>query len=67
MVKLAATLNIAFARALGYAPMLTPGKVRELTHADWTADNAAISENTGWSPKIKLAEGLGRALGLKHN
>ena len=64
MVKLAATLNIAFARALGYAPMLTPGKVRELTHADWTADNAALCENTGWSPKITLAEGLKRTLGL---
>ena len=67
MVKLAAALNIAFARAVGYAPMLTPGKVRELTHADWTADNTTICENSGWSPKIKLAEGLRRTLGLKHN
>jgi nucleoside-diphosphate-sugar epimerase len=67
MVKLAAALNIAFARAVGYAPMLTPGKVRELTHTDWTVDNAAICEDIGWSPKIKLAEGLRRTLGLNHN
>ena len=64
MVKLAAALNIAFARAVGYAPMLTPGKVRELTHIDWTADNATLCENTDWSPKITLAEGLRRTLGL---
>lgn len=64
MVKLAAALNIAFARAVGYAPMLTPGKVRELSHADWSVDNAAICENTGWSPKIELTEGLRRMLGL---
>jgi nucleoside-diphosphate-sugar epimerase len=67
MVKLAAALNIAFARAVGYAPMLTPGKVRELTHTDWTVDNAAICQDIGWSPKIKLAEGLRRTLGLNHN
>lgn len=67
MVKLAAALNIAFARSVGYAPMLTPGKVRELTHTDWTVDNAAICEDIGWSPKIKLAEGLRRTLGLNHN
>ena len=65
-VKLAAALNIAIARAVGYAPMLTPGKVREMTHTDWTVDNAAICEDIGWSPKTKLAEGLRRALGLNH-
>ena len=66
MLKLAAALNIALARAFGYAPMLTPGKVRELRHSDWSADNAAISETTGWSPKITLAEGLRLTLGWSH-
>ncbi len=64
LLKLAAALNIAFARAVGYAPMLTPGKVRELSHADWSADNTAMCEATGWSPKIELAEGLRRTLQL---
>ena len=67
MVKLAAALNIAFARGLGYAPMLTPGKVRELSHSDWSVDNAAICEKTGWSPKIDLTEGLRRMLAMNHN
>ncbi|MBW2440362.1 MAG: SDR family NAD(P)-dependent oxidoreductase [Deltaproteobacteria bacterium] len=64
LVKLAAVMNLAAARALGYAPMLTPGKVREISHPDWTADNTALSQHTGWSPKIDLAEGLRRTLGL---
>jgi nucleoside-diphosphate-sugar epimerase len=62
LVKLAAVVNLAAARAIGYAPMLTPGKVREISHPDWTADNAALSQHTGWSPKIDLAEGLRRTL-----
>jgi len=44
--------------------MLTPGKVRELSHADWSAHNAAICMATDWSPKIELAEGLRRTLKL---
>lgn len=67
MLKLAAILNIALARTFGYAPMLTPGKLRELRHSDWSADNTAISETTGWSPKITLAEGLRLTLGGSHN
>jgi nucleoside-diphosphate-sugar epimerase len=64
LVKFAALMNLAAARAVGYAPMLTPGKVREISHPDWTADNTALSQHTGWSPKIDLAEGLRRTLGL---
>lgn len=64
LVRLIAILNLATARAVGYAPMLTPGKVRELSHSDWTVDNTALFQNTGWSPKIDLTEGLRRTLGL---
>jgi nucleoside-diphosphate-sugar epimerase len=67
IVNVAAALNIALSRVFGYAPMLTPGKVRELSHADWSADNADISEITGWSPKVQLAEGLQRTLGYNRN
>jgi nucleoside-diphosphate-sugar epimerase len=57
-----AGLNLRAARVLGYAPMLTPGKVRELTHSDWTADNAAICRKTGWAPVTPLQEGMRRTL-----
>ena len=62
LVKLISTLNLATARAFGYAPMLTPGKVREISHFDWVCDNTAFSSATGWTPRISLAEGLQRTL-----
>ncbi|MFO7494564.1 MAG: NAD-dependent epimerase/dehydratase family protein [Desulfobacterales bacterium] len=62
LVRSLAGLNLRAARALGYAPMLTPGKVRELTHSDWTADNAAICRKTGWAPVTPLQEGMRRTL-----
>ena len=58
IVKLAAALNLLTARAMGYAPMLTPGKVRELSHPDWVCDNDALNSATGWSPRVLLPEGL---------
>jgi nucleoside-diphosphate-sugar epimerase len=62
VARLIATINLMSARAIGYAPMLTPGKVRELRHTDWVCDNTAFNTATGWSPKILLAEGLQRTL-----
>ena len=62
LVRSVADLNLRAGRAFGYAPMLTPGKVRELGHADWTADNAAICRQTGWAPRITLAQGMRRTL-----
>jgi len=64
LMRLIAIINLAAARTIGYAPMLTPGKIREISHPDWTADNAALCRNTGWSPKIDLTEGLRRTLNL---
>lgn len=57
--SLAAT-NLGLARLTGRAPMLTPGKVRELSHPDWVCDNAAFSGAFDWSPRIRLEEGLRR-------
>lgn len=62
LVRLAATLNLTAARMSGHAPMLTPGKVRELTHPDWVCDNTALTRDTGWRPQIALDEGLKRTL-----
>lgn len=49
--------NLAAARVLGYAPMLTPGKVRELQQPSWLCDNRALTLATGWQPEIDLARG----------
>jgi len=54
-------LNLAAARLLGYAPMFTPGKVREICHPDWVCDNGAISHATGWEPRVRFAQGLSLA------
>lgn len=56
--------NAALAKMLGYAPMLTPGKLRELRHPDWVCDNTAFTQATGWQPQIGFAKGLALTLGL---
>ena len=63
LVKLVAAVNLLAARTIGYAPMLTPGKVCELSHPDWVCDNTALNSATGWSPQILLPEGLQQTLG----
>ena len=63
LLQLLARLNLTTARLLGYAPMLTPGKVRELRHHNWVCDNNALSHKISWSPRISLEEGLRRTLG----
>jgi nucleoside-diphosphate-sugar epimerase len=62
-LRLLARLNLIAARLVGYAPMLTPGKVRELRYPDWVCDNTAIAREIGWKPRILLEEGLRRTLG----
>jgi len=61
-LKSVAVLNLATAKAVGYNAMLTPGKVRELRHPDWTCDNTKLIREIGWSPRITLDEGLRRTL-----
>jgi nucleoside-diphosphate-sugar epimerase len=60
-------INLAASRLLGYSPMLTPGKARELTQAYWLCNNTALSEATGWSPKITLEAGIHRLFGEAGN
>ena len=59
-LRTAATVNWLLSFALRYAPMLTPGKARELVQETWVADNDAFRAATGWSPAIRLAEGAAR-------
>jgi nucleoside-diphosphate-sugar epimerase len=63
LILLAAFANLGAARLLGYAPMLTPGKVREITHPDWLCDSHAFALATGWRPAIDLEPALARAYG----
>lgn len=58
-----AALNWAGAALMGYAPMLTPGKVRELRHADWVCGWRELGGAIDWGPRVALAEGLALTLG----
>jgi nucleoside-diphosphate-sugar epimerase len=64
VLGLLAWLNLAVSRVFGYAPMLTPGKIREIRHPNWVCDNAAFTNATGWSPRVLLETGLRRTLQL---
>jgi len=61
-LSLVAAINSMAARVARYAPMLTPGKVRELRHSDWVCDNTLFTRETGWIPRVRLEEGLRRLL-----
>ena len=63
LLKSIALINVAVARLIGYAPMLTPGKVRELQHPDWVADNSALTAAIGWQSAYSLEQGLRRTMG----
>jgi len=63
LLRSLAAINVTTARLIGYAPMLTPGKVRELRHPDWVGDNTALTAAIGWQPEFSLEEGLRRTMG----
>ena len=59
MLDSIAWINERLAGLTGRAIMLSRGKVRELTHSRWVAaDNASFGRVSGWSPEIRLAEGV---------
>ena len=47
-----ADISTALSRLAGKEPMLTRSKIRELTHADWSASNNRISEDINWFPGL---------------
>ncbi|MEE8339859.1 MAG: NAD-dependent epimerase/dehydratase family protein [Xanthomonadales bacterium] len=54
----AAKTNLLLSGLFGYAPMLSPGKARELIQADWLCDNDSLTRASGWTPAIDLENGL---------
>lgn len=50
--------NAVLAPFLGRVPMVTPGKVRELLHPDWSTQDDTLNRLTGWQPNIPAEDGL---------
>lgn len=57
--------NRSLARLLGYAPMLTTEKLRELRHPDWVCGNEDFSQRFDWHPKLDLQQGLEQTPGWR--
>lgn len=57
-LSLAARLNLATSYLLGRQPLLSPGKVRELTHRDWVCGDNLDSLVPGWQPRRQLETAL---------
>jgi nucleoside-diphosphate-sugar epimerase len=63
-MTIAANLNQIAASVMGYAPMFTPGKVREIRHPDWVCDNSRFCQAANWRPTVSLEAGVRATLGL---
>lgn len=60
LLNLCARVNLYWSRLTHRSPMLTPGKVRELTHTDWVCDNTALMNALAWKPAIRFEDALQR-------
>ncbi|MFQ5633998.1 MAG: NAD-dependent epimerase/dehydratase family protein [Gammaproteobacteria bacterium] len=58
LLDLTAWLNVRLGAVFGTAPMITPGKLRELRHTDWVCDNAELRRAVDWRPVTDLTAGL---------
>jgi nucleoside-diphosphate-sugar epimerase len=58
VLKAIARANLMLSHVTRQSPMLTPGKVNELIHPDWTCSNDRISATLGWEPRILLRQAL---------
>jgi 2-alkyl-3-oxoalkanoate reductase len=58
VLRVAAALNVAAAWALRRRAMLTPGKAREILHADWGSTAARQPPRELWQPAIGLRQGF---------
>jgi nucleoside-diphosphate-sugar epimerase len=62
-MNIVAKVNQIAASMMGYAPIVTIGKVREIRHRDWVCDNSRFSQAANWKPTVCLEEGLRATLG----
>lgn len=53
-----ARVNVAASRMFGHAPMLSPGKVREIFHGDWSSTPERQPPESLWRARIDLDAGL---------
>jgi nucleoside-diphosphate-sugar epimerase len=60
LMQIVGLTNVSLARLVGYQPMLTPGKVRELFHPNWVCDNAEITSAINWQPQVMFQDGMKR-------
>jgi uncharacterized protein YbjT (DUF2867 family) len=58
LLNTAAKINVALSAVTGRPPMLTPGKVNELTQTAWLCDNKPYTLASGWIPSVSLCQGL---------
>ena len=59
LIQNIAVINLQLAKILGYSPMLTPEKVKELHHPDWVCDNAPLMQALpDWQPRIRLHDAI---------
>ena len=58
VLALPAAINYAAGRLHALAPMLTPGKLRELRHPDWVCRRREPGTALGWQPAHDLRAGL---------
>jgi nucleoside-diphosphate-sugar epimerase len=65
ILKAFATANLGLSRILGYTPLLSPGKVRELTHPDWVCGDNEMHSIPGWQAHLSLDRALPQLPGWK--
>ena len=58
ILKSVARINLEASKILDYAPMLTPGKIKEISHSNWVSNEGKFAEITGWKPNFDLESGL---------
>lgn len=62
LLRCAGRVNLRWSAGRGRMPMLTPGKVRELTHPDWVCDDGPLRAAAGWRPQVQLEGGMRRTI-----
>lgn len=61
-MRLLAGINVGLAYLTGGAPMITPGKVREIFHSDWVCHDNPLTRLVDWRPAVMIDEGFGRTV-----